>query len=84
MTLHCNNQSAIKLVTTDNYHAHTKHIDQCYHFICDLNKQDVIKLCYCPTEDMLANMLTKALPKWKVVAQSAALGLCRACGGVLE
>ena len=83
-TLHCNNQSAIKLMTTDNYHACTKHIDQCYHFIHDLNKQDVIKLCYCPTEDMLADMLTKALPKWKVVAQSAALGLHRACGGVLE
>ena len=84
MTLHCNNQSAIKLVTTDNYHACTKHIDQRYHFICDLNKQDVIKLCYCLTEDMLADMLTKALPKWKVAAQSAALGLRRTCGGVLE
>ena len=84
MTLHCDNQSAIKLVTTDNYHACTKHIDQRYHFICDLNKQDVIKLCYCLTEDMLADMLTKALPKWKVAAQSAALGLRRTCGGVLE
>ena len=71
-------------MTTDNYHARTKHIDQHYHFIRDLNKQDVIKLCYCPTEDMLTDMLIKALPKWKVVAQSAALGLRRACGGVLK
>ena len=83
-TLHCDNQSAIKLATTDNYHARTKHLDMRYHFIRDLNNKSVIKLCYCPTEDMLADMLTKALPKWKVAAQSAALGLRRACGGVLE
>jgi hypothetical protein len=82
--LQCDNQSAIKLATTDNYHARTKHLDQRYHFIRDLSHKNVIKLCYCPTEDMLADMLTKAVPKWKVAAQATALGLRRACGGVLE
>jgi len=82
--LQCNNQSAIKLAMTDNYHMHTKHLDQRYHFICNLSHKNVIKLCYCPTEDMLANMLTKAVPKWKIAAQATALGLHRTCGGVLE
>jgi hypothetical protein len=83
-TVYCDNQSAITLATTDNYHAHTKHLDNRYYFIRDLIAKDVIKLTYCPTEDMLADMFTKALPKWKVVAHNSALGLCRACGGVLE
>jgi len=82
--LQCDNQSAIKLATAGNYHACTKHLYQCYHFICDLSHKNVIKLCYCPTEDMLANMLTKAMPKWKVAVQATALGLCHTCRGVLE
>ena len=82
--LQCDNQSAIKLAMTDNYHMHTKYLDQCYHFIHDLSHKNIIKLCYCPTEDMLADMLTKAMPKWKVAAQVIALGLHCACRGVLE
>ena len=82
--LHCDNQAAIKLATDDNYHARTKHLNQRFHFIRDLNAQDVIKLSYCPTDDMVADILTKALPKWKVAAHSASLGLRHACGGVLE
>jgi hypothetical protein len=59
-------------------------LDLRYHFIRDLISKGTIKLQYCPTEDMLADILTKALPKWKVAALSAALGLRRACGGVVE
>ena len=83
-TLHCDNQSAIKLATTENYHARTKHLDDRYFFIRDLISKGVINLVYCPTEEMLADMFTKALPKWKVGTHSSALGLRRACGGVLE
>ena len=82
--LHCDNQAAIKLATDDNYHVRTKHLNQRFHFIHDLNAQDVIKLSYCPTDDMVADILTKALSKWKVAAHSASLGLHHACGGVLE
>ena len=32
-TLFCNNQVAITLATTDNFHAQTKHINIHYHFI---------------------------------------------------
>ena len=84
MTLHCDNQSAIKLAMTENYHARTKHLDDCYFFIRDLISKGVINLTYCPTEEMLANMFTKALPKWKVAVHSSALSLRRACGGVLD
>ena len=82
--LHCNNQSAIKLATDNNYHTCTKHLDQHFHFIHNLNAQSVIKLSYCPTDNMVTNILTKALSKWKVVAHSASLSLRHACGAVLK
>jgi len=34
MTMLCNNQSTITLMHDHQYHAHTKHIDVCFHFIC--------------------------------------------------
>jgi ribonuclease HI len=82
--LHCDNQAAIKLATDDNYHARTKHIDVRYRFIRQTVKQGAIALAYCPTEDMVADALTKALPHWKVVAHALALGVRRACGGVVQ
>jgi hypothetical protein len=84
MTLHCDNQAAIKLAQDDNYHARTKHIDIRYHFIRDVVERKLIALEYCPTEDMTADILTKALPRWKVSQHALGLGLHRPCGGVLE
>jgi hypothetical protein len=75
--IHCNNQAAIKLVMDDNYHARTKHIDICYHFIRQVITDKTIMLIYCPTDDMAADFLTKSLPKWKVSLHSCTLGLRR-------
>jgi hypothetical protein len=83
-TLYCDNQSAIKLATTDNYHSHTQHLNQHYHFIRDVAAKGTIKLIYCPTGDMVADLLIKALPKWKAAVHASALGLCHACRGVAE
>ena len=74
-TLHCNNQSAITIATEGNYHAHTKHINIPYHFICFVIDNGSLKLIYCPTNDMTANTLTKALPSPKAKHFAAALGL---------
>jgi hypothetical protein len=83
-TLYCDNQPAIKLAEDDNYRARTKHIDIHYHFIRQIVASGAIKLLYCPTEDMAADILTKALPKWKVGIHVTTLGLRRACRGVME
>ena len=82
LVLYCDNQAALTLATTDNYHARTKHIDIRFHFIRHSVEMGVFKLIYCPTDDMVADILTKALPGWKVKAHTAALGLRSACGGV--
>jgi hypothetical protein len=83
-TLYCNNQATLKLTTDDNYRARTKHIDLRYHFIRQVIASKVLKIVYCPTDDMTTDILTKALPKWKVNYHLLSLGLHRACGGVME
>jgi hypothetical protein len=80
----CDNQAALTLATTDNYHARTKHIDIQYHFIRHVVQTGALSLIYCPTDDMVADILTKALLKWKINFHMTALGLHRTCGGVLE
>ena len=75
MMLYNDNQSAIALAKDQQYHMCTKHIDIRFHFICWVIKEGKIKLVYCPTEEMVANTLTKALPSVRVKNFAHALGL---------
>ena len=70
-----NSKSAIELAYDGHYHAHTKHIDIDIHFICYIIEADTIKLIYCPTNEMTADMLTKALPSIKAKHFTNLLGL---------
>ena len=56
------NQSTICLAKKQQVHGRTKHIDIKYHFIRDLVEAGRIKLMYCASEEMVADMLTKGLP----------------------
>ena len=76
-TLYCDNQAALKLIKDDNYRARTKHIDIRYHFVRQVAQIGALKLVYCPTDDMTADILTKALPKWKASFHDSSLGLRR-------
>ena len=75
MPLHLDSQSAIVLTKDGSYHAHTKHIDIRYHFICFVIDNGSLRLLYCPTEDMVADTLTKALPSVKAKHFAASLRL---------
>ena len=74
-TLFSDNQSAIALTKEHQYHARTKHIDVRYHFIRWIVEEGKIRLIYCPTDEMVADTLTKALPSAKVKHFAGALGL---------
>ena len=74
-TLYSDSQSAIALTKDGSYHARTKHIDIRYHFIRFIVQDGTINLIYCPTEDMTADMLTKALPNSKAKHFARSLGL---------
>ena len=82
--LYSDSQSAITLTKDGLYHAQTKHIDIWYYFIWFIVQEGAINLIYCPTEDMTANILTKALPNSKAKHFAKSLGLCTTWGGVLE
>lgn len=60
ITLHCDNQSCLKLMTRDNT-KRSKHFDIRYHFIRDLVKRGFIKLAYIESESNPADLLTKPM-----------------------
>ena len=74
-TLFGDNQSAITLTHDGSYHACTKHIDICYHFIHCTVEDGSIHFLYCPSNDMVADTLTKALPSIKAKHFAQKLGL---------
>jgi len=74
-TLFSDNQSAIVLTKDHQYHARTKHIDIRFHFIRWIIEEGSLQLIFCPTTDMVADALTKALPSPKVKHFAAELGL---------
>ena len=64
MTLFSDNQSAI--AKEHQYHTCMKHIDIRFHFIHWVIEDGKLHLIYCPTEEMVADILTKALLSTKV------------------
>ena len=73
--LFSDNQSAIALTKDHQYHARTKHIDIRFHFIRWIVENGSLHLVYCPTGEMVADALTKALPSPKVKHFASELGL---------
>ena len=62
-TIHEDNQSTISMAKNPQFHGRTKHIAIKYHFIRDLVSDGVVELKYCPTKQMVADLLTKGLPR---------------------
>ena len=57
------NQGAIAIARNPIIHARTKHIDIRYHYVHETLQKRIIELRYCPTSDMIADILTKPLNK---------------------
>ena len=55
------NQSTIAMTHNPQFHGRSKHIDIKYHFVRDHVNNGNIKLKYCPSGDMTADMLMKGL-----------------------
>jgi lipoate-protein ligase A len=61
--IRCDNHGAISLTKNRTHHTRTKHIDVQHHFVRDRVENGEVQFEYCPTEDMVADVLTKALSK---------------------
>ena len=59
------NQGSIALIENAYLNERSKHIDICYHFICDLAGKGRLAVDYIPTDDMVADSMTKPLARVK-------------------
>jgi hypothetical protein len=81
-TMHEDNQGCIALAKNPHDHGRTKHIDICYHYTREKVKDGTIKLLYCSTETMIADMFTKPLPSVRFNALVKMLGMYHLSGSV--
>jgi hypothetical protein len=56
-----NNQGSLALGKNPEFHKHTKHIKHCYHFIREAVESGDVELGFVPTQQMVADVLTKTL-----------------------
>ena len=75
ITIYEDNQSAICLSKSNRNHPKTKHIDIKYNYIRSVINQNIVEVEYCPTSEMLADILTKGMTSDKFLKLRNLLGL---------
>lgn len=75
ITIRADNQSAIKILRNPIASVRSKHIDVIYHFARERAARKEIEYVYVATTEMLADMLTKAVPEPKHKLCCAGLGM---------
>ena len=74
-TIFTDSQSTLAVARNPIFHAHTKHIEVHYHYVRERLLAGEISLAYVPTQDNLADLFTKSLPRETFEAFRKALGL---------
>lgn len=75
LEIRSDSQSAISLAHNPMVQARSKHIDIQHHFVRDRVMRNEVALSYCPTEEMVADMLTKALDPEQVKKCREGMGI---------
>lgn len=75
VTIKEDNQSCISLLQAEGESQRTKHIDTKFNFIRDICNNGTLKVKYCPTEFMKADILTKPLARIKHGMLRESLGI---------
>ena len=69
------NQSSIAMARNPQFHGRAKHIDIKHHFVREQVSSGMIELKYCPTCEMVADILTKGLPQQQFSALREMAGM---------
>jgi hypothetical protein len=75
ITLHCDNQGAIVLSKDSTFHMRTKHIDTHFHFVREIVNNNILSIPYISTDEMITNIFTKALARFKFNKFRSLLGI---------
>jgi hypothetical protein len=78
------NQGSLDLSNNPTHHSRTKHIDIRHHFIREAVEERIVALEHCPTEEMVADILTKALPREKFIKMRLMMGVDTQTGDSLS
>lgn len=73
--LQSDNFGAIHLTSKSIFHARTKHIEIHHHWIREIVKKGDLVVKYCPTDVMVADLLTKQLSKQQFIKLRMLLGV---------
>ncbi|WJZ90555.1 hypothetical protein VitviT2T_009691 [Vitis vinifera] len=76
--LYCDNKSVISITQNLVQHGRTKHINVKFHSIREAEKNSLVKLHYCATDEQLADIMTKGLPKSRLEFLRLKLGMSKA------
>ena len=69
------NQGTIAMAKNPVSHVRTKHIDIRYHYVREAVQDCLISLSYCPTAQMIADLLTKPIPRERFETLRRSMGL---------
>ena len=73
----CDNTAAIQFAKDPKFHRKTKHIKRHYHFVRDAIKSNEMAIKYISTNKMIANPLSKPIPRDAFKYHMLSLGLRR-------
>jgi hypothetical protein len=79
IVIRADNQSMIKMIENPKFSSRTKHIDVRLHFVRECVSVGKFKIIFCPSEENIADLLTKPLAgvKMKFLRNLAGLHECR-------
>jgi hypothetical protein len=80
----CDNQSAMVIASREAFSPRTKHIEVAYHFYREHVTSGLLVLEYVPSGENVADCLTKAVGRDKMVFGASGLGLVCANGGTIK
>ena len=73
--IHYDNQSCVKMSMNPVQHDITKHVEMKYHYVQEMVQRREVELRYVPTDEQIADVLTKPLGRGKFVYFRDKLGV---------